>query len=223
MQFGSIEYRDGRLRIPVEVDNLAGHKLPTSFPSRRVWIRFEVRDQSGQPVFISGGFNRHGQLIDRQGAPLASELVGGSVLPHFQRITKSTEVQVYESIMADKTGDLTFTLLRGAKYLKDNRLLPRGWKPDHPDAARTVPVGIGNDTDFRSGSDTVTYDLPVKGKGPWSVHAMLVMQVLSARDAAELLKISSPEIERFDQLYQTADRRPELITSIETKCSATSQ
>ena len=52
--------------------------------------------------------------------------------------------------------------------VKDNRLLPRGWTPNGPPgfthAAVTAPVGhAADDPDFTdgSGSDTLTYDVPL--------------------------------------------------------------
>ena len=39
--------------------------------------------------------------------------------------------------MGNVDGSPTFTLLRAAEHLKDNRLLPKGWNPNHPDAEHT--------------------------------------------------------------------------------------
>src|SRR5687767_5242997 len=47
----------GRLRIAVNVANLTGHKLPTAYPSRRVWIWLTVRDSGGRTIFESGALN----------------------------------------------------------------------------------------------------------------------------------------------------------------------
>jgi len=220
LEFGTMTHDQGQITVPVTVSNLAGHKLPTSFPSRRVWIRLEIKDGDDRSIFVSGAFNRQGQLIGPDGSPLPSELAGGPILPHRQRITKPTEVQVYEAVMADKNGKATATLLRGASYLKDNRLLPRGWSSTHPDAEQTAPAGVNEDPDFRDGRDVVVYEVPAVGQGPWTVHAMLVLQVLSARDASELVTIDTPEVRRFHRLYQSTDRRPELISSVQSTLNA---
>jgi hypothetical protein len=37
----------GQLAIDVTVRNLTGHKLPTAYPSRRVWLHLTVRDRDG--------------------------------------------------------------------------------------------------------------------------------------------------------------------------------
>ncbi|MGC8781083.1 MAG: hypothetical protein ACP5UQ_09485, partial [Anaerolineae bacterium] len=46
--------------------------------------------------------------------------------PHYDLITAADQVQIYEPIMGDHEGKVTYTLLRAARYLKDNRLLPAG-------------------------------------------------------------------------------------------------
>ena len=42
--------------------------------------------------------------------------------------------------MADLEGQRTHVLLRAASYLIDNRILPHGYSPTHPDAALASPV-----------------------------------------------------------------------------------
>ena len=43
------------LTVDVTVTNLTGHKLPTGFPNRRMWLHTRVVDASGATVFESGG------------------------------------------------------------------------------------------------------------------------------------------------------------------------
>ncbi|MDX1676179.1 MAG: multiheme c-type cytochrome, partial [Longimicrobiales bacterium] len=45
---------DGVLGFEVAATNLAGHKLPTAYPSRRAWLHVTVRDADGRTVFESG-------------------------------------------------------------------------------------------------------------------------------------------------------------------------
>src|SRR5262249_8092307 len=58
----SPEVRSGRLEAVVAVENLGGHKLPTAYPSRRVWLHVTVRDPSGQTIFESGALGRNGSI-----------------------------------------------------------------------------------------------------------------------------------------------------------------
>ncbi len=213
LAIGSAERAGERLRFPVTVTNLAGHKLPTAYPSRRVWLRVEVRDAAGQLVFASGQFDGQGHLIDQQGQPLPSEAAGGPIVPHYQRIRAGGEVQVYQSVMADAAGQPTFTLLRGATYMKDNRLLPRGWQREHADAKATAPAGVDGDEDFSAGQDVVFFDIPVAGNGPISIRAWLHYQVVSPRHASELFKHETPEVETFRKLYAKTELRPETLAT----------
>jgi hypothetical protein len=213
---------EGRLEAAIRVDNLAGHKLPTAYPSRRVWICFRVLDVDGRVLFASGRFDQRGRLVDAAHELLPSEKVGGPTLPHFSIINDSQHVQVYESVMADADGQPTYSLLRGAAYEKDNRLLPLGWTEDHPRGELTMPVGTAEDGDFSPGSDVVRYvvdDIPPTA-GKLKLQATLYYQVLGARFAAELLENDVPEVRVFDRLYRAADPRPEILARTECESAA---
>ena len=49
------------------------------------------------------------------------------VEPHYLEIRRPDEVQIYESMMIDAQGAVTTGLLKGVRFVKDNRLLPRGF------------------------------------------------------------------------------------------------
>ncbi|MHB0957480.1 MAG: hypothetical protein ACYC0X_25665 [Pirellulaceae bacterium] len=211
VEIRQVRREDGRLIVAVLVENLAGHKLPTGYPSRRVWVRLQVKNAAGQIVFCSGQCDTSGRLVDATGTPLACEWAGGPILAHASRIEDAARVQVYESVMADPEGRPTFQLLRGANYLKDNRLLPRGWSATHPDAVTTMSVGTGDDRDFVGGSDEVIYAISEIGAGPWEVQATLLYQPISARHVDELLQIDTPQVTRFRTLLSPAVRLPETL------------
>lgn len=199
-----------RLRGAIRVHNLAGHKLPTGYPSRRLWLRLRLLD--GDDVVLAvGEHDGRGRILGPNGQPLPSESRGGPGLPHAQTLAGS-EVALWESVMRGADGKPTFHLLDAGGFWKDDRLLPSGWNAEHPDAAATAPVGTSDDPDFVAGSDTVRLDLPLPaGKKVGSVRATLLFQVVSPRWAEELLAVQTPETLAFAALWQAADVRPEVV------------
>ena len=63
--------------------------------------------------------------------------------PHYAKIAESGQVQIYEAILGDSNGAPTTGLLSAVRYLKDNRLLPRGFDKAgaSPDDRRLRPCG----------------------------------------------------------------------------------
>lgn len=206
------------LSFTVRVDNLAGHKMPTGFPSRRAWLRVRIKDASGATVFASGEVDVNGRILGPQGAPLPSELRGGPLQPHHLTVSDATQVQIYQSVMADPTGKPTYTLLRGATYAKDNRLLPEGYSATHPSAKTTAPVGTDNDGDFVGGSDQLRFELPSSGaSGALQVEVALLYQPIGARFVAELAGHPTREVTLFlGYLSQLAPAPEVLATSSAT-------
>ncbi len=211
LAIGAITRTDGVATFAVTVTNLAGHKLPTAYPSRRAWLRVVVRDAADRVVFRSGDFDAVGRIVDGDGAVLACERAGGPIQPHHRAIAREDQVQIYESVMGGVDGAPTFTLLRAAGFVKDNRLLPRGWESDGPHAADTRPVGVDGDDDFADGRDTVRYRIAVGDAVPHTIEATLHYTVLSPRHAAELFEVDTPEVAAFAAVYRTADRTPERV------------
>lgn len=212
------EVTGGALTLDVVVRNLGGHKLPTGIPLRRAWLHVVVRDGDGNLIFESGAADRAGRILGPDGLPLAFEAAGGPIEAHHQRITSMGEVQIYEAVMADSAGKATFTLLRAADYVKDNRLLPLGWDPGATGVATIAPRGVGADTSFTGGSDTVTYTVDVsRGDPPYDVTVEALFQPLSTRAAAELFLTSTPEIDAFEVMYNAADRSPTVLHSVEQR------
>jgi hypothetical protein len=204
------------LNVDAAITNLTGHKFPSGYPSRRAFLRVIVRDAKDAIVFRSGDIDAEGRLVDGTGQPLASELLGGPVQPHHREIAGDDVAQVYESMMADKTGQPAFRLLRGHSFAKDNRLLPAGWDADHPDAARTSPAGVEGDADFAAAGDTTRYRVHAPAAaGPYTIAVELLYQPLAPRFAAELFAVDAPEVRAFEALYETADRAPEHVAAAE--------
>lgn len=208
-----IERAPGELSFVVDVENLTGHKFPTAHPTRRAWLRVVVRDARGAVLFASGETDARGRILGPDGQPLPSELVGGPIEPHREVVRSEDQVATYQAVMADQHGAPTHTLLRGASWLVDTRLLPRGWSAEHPDADRTVPVGTAGDSDFAAGGDRVRYELTLDREGPVTIEASLLYQSLGARWAAELLRWQTPEVELFRRLYDAAELAPEVVAT----------
>jgi hypothetical protein len=165
------------LAIDVTVRNLTGHKLPTAYPSRRVWLHLTVRDASDRIVFSSGAVEPAGRIRgnDNDDDPLRFE-------PHYTEIQRDDQVQIYESVMHDRNGRVTTGLLSATGYGKDNRLLPRGFDKATAEPDIAVTGEASADADFTDGSDRVRYVVATTGStGPYRVDVELRYQPISFR------------------------------------------
>jgi hypothetical protein len=198
VSIGSVEVRGGRLEAEVSVENLGGHKLPTAYPSRRVWLHVVVRDSNNRTVFESGAVNATGliQGNDNDEDPLRFE-------PHYTEICNADQVQIYESIMGDSRGAVTTGLLNALHYLKDNRLLPKGF--DKRTAGKDIAVvgGAFEDADFAGGGDRVRYSVKLgSAQGPFRIEAELCYQPVAYRWAMNLKRYDAEEPRRFTRYYE---------------------
>ena len=189
---------EGTLRVVVSVANLTGHKLPTAYPSRRVWIHLTVRDGNGRTIFESGALDPSGAIAGNDNDENAARFE-----PHHTTITSSDQVQIYESILGDSTGAVTTGLLRAVRYLKDNRLLPQGFDKSTAHADIAVQGSASVDADFDARGDRVQYIVPMAGtSGPVSVEAELMYQPIAFRWADNLRQYDGLEPRRFVQYYR---------------------
>ena len=195
-----VRVESGRLRAEVTIENLGGHKLPTAYPSRRVWLHVVVRDGGGRAVFESGATNPDGSIRgnDNDADALKFE-------PHYAEIRSADQVQIYESILAGPDGAVTTGLLKGVRYLKDNRLLPRGFdkRTAEPDVA--VHGAAVDDPDFVGAGDRVKYSVALaNAQGPFVVEVELLYQPIGYRWASNLKAYGqAPEPRRFTGYYDT--------------------
>ncbi len=191
--------RDGdRLTFDVTVRNLTGHKFPTGYPSRRAWLHVAVRDADGRVLFESGAIDDAGAIAGNENDvdPLKFE-------PHHERITSADQVQIYEPILGDRQGRPTTGLVTATQYLKDNRLLPRGFDKASAPADIGVTGEALQDRDFEGGGDRVEYavQLPA-GAAPRSVEVELRYQAIGYRWAHNLAPYQAPEPTRFVSYYE---------------------
>jgi hypothetical protein len=188
----------GTLTAAVAVSNRAGHKLPSAYPSRRVWIHLTVRDAAGTTVFESGRFEADGSIAGND-----NDADPGRYEPHHEEIRAPDQVQIYEPILADPDGAVTTVLLSALTYVKDNRLLPTGFDKATAEHAVAVNGRARDDGDFTGGGDRVRYLVDTgAAPGPFSVEAELWYQPVGFRWAHNLADRDAPEIERFIGYYE---------------------
>jgi len=192
-----VELRAGRLDAEVSVENLAGHKLPTGYPSRRVWIHFLVRERNGHTVFESGALTAQGLIQGND-----NDADAGRYEPHYNEISSGEQVQIYESIMGDRQGVPTTGLLSAVRFLKDNRLLPVGFNKNTAGPDIAVQGGALGDPDFTGAGDRVVYSAPLgNSTGPYIIEAELRYQPIGYRWAANLQQYEAAETRRFTTYY----------------------
>lgn len=197
VSFESVEIRDGRLEAKVFIQNLAGHKLPTAYPSRRAWIHFKVSAGSGHIVFESGRPLSDGSISGNDNDKDAAEFE-----PHYEKISSADEVQIYEPILAGPDGRVTTVLLTASQYVKDNRILPDGFDKAVADNDVAVWGGAAKDKNFVGGGDRILYSIALDGTdGPLTVHAALWYQPIGYRWARNLSQEKAEETERFTRYY----------------------
>jgi hypothetical protein len=197
--------REGRDRFTVKVlvTNKAGHRFPSGVGFRRAFLELTVVRPAtvGQPeqvVWSSGHTNEWGVLVGPDGKPLPTETFEPDPAtgkqqfqPHHELIDSERQVQIYETLVRNRKGELTTSFVRGCETAKDNRLLPRGWKKTGPgpelkgrflDATHPDPATL-NDPHYAdgSGTDEVTYRITLPASvdtAGLTVRATLYYQAL---------------------------------------------
>ena len=208
---GRPELSGGLLAFDVEVKNLTGHKFPTGYPARRTWLHVAVRDGSGRAVFESGAIGADGAIAGNDSDADATRFE-----PHYEEISRPDQVQIYEPILGDPAGKPTTGLLTATQYLKDNRLLPRGFDKATAQADIAVHGGARGDADFTGAGDRVRYRVPMAGAtGPFTVDVELRYQSIGYRWATNLEKYDAAEPKRFVGYYRAnAQSSSELVARV---------
>lgn len=211
LSVNDLDLTDGILSAEIQVEVFTGHKFPTSIPTRRTWLHVVVKDSSGQVIFESGKQKPDGSIQGNaaDSDPLAYE-------PHYELITQPDQVQIYEGIMQNSDGEVTYTLLRAGSYIKDNRLLPVGTDKDNLPIDIAVYGLAAQDADFVGGSDLVRYQVNTSGyEGPFTVSVELLYETLSYRFVQDLLLDKTELTERFGAYWNSSDKTASLIDSLE--------
>ena len=167
-------------------------------------------DSSDNVVFESGKVNANGSVqgVDSDFDALAYEL-------HYDLITLSEQVQVYEAIMGNSDNKVIYTLLRGATYLKDNRLLPTGFnKLTAPDDV-AVAGDAYDDDDFIGGSDQISYRISKLAGESYTVRTELVYQTIAYGFVRDLFEDNSSEVNDFKKMYNESTSKTSVLTSLD--------
>ncbi|PIE66690.1 MAG: hypothetical protein CSA23_07825 [Deltaproteobacteria bacterium] len=200
-------YSGGVLDLTVRVNSLTGHKLPTSFPSRRVFLHLTVSDSEGNPVFESGRTNADGSIVGAD-----SDIDPATYEPHYACITAPDQVQIYEAVMGDNLNQVTYTLLRAMTYKKDNRLLPSGFDKNTAHSDVQVHGNALSDTDFTGGGDSISYQIGGLEHGEvYTITVELLYQTLAHAFSGDLFTDPSDEAAAFETMVGAATMKTSQI------------
>lgn len=207
---------NGNLEVSFKVKSTTGHKLPTSFPSRRAFLHVKITDTLGSIVFESGKVNANGSIVGAD-----SDINNNTFEPHYDVITSQDQVQIYETIMRDNLNSVTYTLLRAMDYKKDNRILPLGFDKSTASSDIKVAGNALNDDNFIGGSDTITYKVSNLSDASYSVSIELLYQTIGFNFASDLFSDASTEVSNFKTMYENSSLKTSQIASASTYLSQT--
>jgi hypothetical protein len=207
------------LNFDIAIANNAGHKVPSAYPSRRMWLHVLVRNGANQIIFESGKPDSR-SYISTDEARLKADCMSKDKLdgfdtslcyePHRDVITDPSQVAIYETVLGDVNGKITHTLLQGAQYLKDNRIPPSGFTNSKAATieTQTIPTGVAGDGDFNCvataegcGADSVHYQVDITGQaGPYVVVARLLYQATQP-GFVDGMHTDGDRVNRFKVMY----------------------
>jgi len=195
----------------MHLENRAGHRFPSGYPSRRAFVEFVVVDADGDTVFASGRIDDSYEVI---GHDAGTE-------PHYDVIRAPEQVQIYELVMGDVNGHPTTVLEHAKSPLKDNRLVPLGFSTTHPSYDTTRIAGDAlMDPNFNhdelgiegNGKDIVHYNVPVSGaSGALRAFARIYYQPMPPAWNASMFEFSSDKIDAFREMLGASDGTPTLV------------
>lgn len=198
--------------VNVSLTNKAGHKFPTGYPARRAVVQLIALKNNGDTLFASGVLNSNGEFTE----------INEPYEPHYNVIRNENQVQVYEMIAADVSGEKTTVLERMYTTMKDNRIPPEGFTTTHSVYDTTKIVGgaltdpnfnkIGNTEG--TGKDQIEYKIALNGyQGELKVFAKVYYQSVPAYWMSDMFNYNTPEINQWQTLYNSSDKTPFLVVS----------
>jgi len=166
-----------------------------------------VRDRNGRLVFESGALNSDGSIVgnDNDQDPLRFE-------PYYREISKPDQVEIYEPILKDSDGKVTTGLLHAVGYLKDSRLLPKGFDKATAEKDIAVVGDAADDPAFDDRGSVVRYVVSTGNlTGPFRVGVELWYQPIGFRWAHNLAPYQARETHRMVRYYEEASRKSAVI------------
>jgi len=219
------------LEFKVTVTNNTGHKMPSAYPSRRMWLHVLVRNAASQVIFESGKPDNSGYISSDE-QRLKADCMSAHKLegfdsslcyePHRDFIDDAAQVAIYETVLGDVNANITHTLLQGAQYLKDNRIPPAGFTNSRAATieAQTIPAGVAGDSDFNCvntdegcGADTVHYQVDIEGQsGPYTVESELLYQATQP-GFVDGMHNTGDRVNRFKVMYDAVPPTVEVLAT----------
>jgi hypothetical protein len=210
LEVSFISQASDSINFEVKLENKAGHKFPSGYPSRRAILQFVVVKENGDTLFASGKFNNAGEML---------QTPSSGYEPHHNFINSQNQSQIYEMVMGDVSGNKTTVLERSSILLKDNRLVPKGFSTSHYTYDTVKMDALANaDSDFNknagiqgTGSDIVHFQIPLNGYvGKVHTYASMHYVVLPPSFLTEMFSWlgSSTEIDAFNAMYIASDKAP---------------
>jgi hypothetical protein len=177
IEVASLSRNNKFLEASIRVENLAGHGFPSGVGFRRAFLTFEVLDDKDNVLWASGRTNNVGAIVKGvSNEVLSTEFLfdaatGKQVFqPHYEVISEEAQVQIYEELIADSKGKITTSFVGLDHPLKNNRLLPKGWRMDGPYGEFTAPHGEAErDLEYvnpngATGADRIIYRVPLNDR-----------------------------------------------------------
>jgi hypothetical protein len=111
-------------------------------------------------------------------------------------------VQIYEPVLVDWQDRVTTGLLYGVRYVKDNRLLPRGFDKHSVSADIAVTGAALDDDNFIAGGDRIRFRLDIAASEGATIDVELLYQSIGYRWAENLIDYPAAETDRFLRMYR---------------------
>ena len=235
MSIDALAFEGNTLVVKVTARNKVGHRFPSGVAFRRGFIELLVKD-GDSVIWGSGRTNDAGVIVDNAGDPLATEFLpdgdcgyprnvpAGCYQVHHQVITSDKQVQIYEELNRNKGQEFTTSFVHRVHIVKDNRLLPDGWrnasffKPQgqvmYQFMEATDPHFVGNDPDYMDqgsgfiGKDSLQYrvNLPAQYRGKaLTVEATMYYQAIPPYWLKQRFDLA-PDGEATSRLHYLASR-----------------